>query len=277
MSTQAQLAQQAPPETADQPLFTDSDLAPFAEYLQAYTSAEGWFGIESAAIWDSLLDFQESRHWGGHLLEVGVYKGKSAALLAKRAKADEEVWLVDKFLRRPDIQRTLEGVMAPSDPRLHLETYDSFALQEHPGLADKRRSFRYVHIDGEHSAAAIQEDLATAHRLGTPEVIVSVDDILSWAYPQLTESLFRYLRDHPDHFSMFLIGFNKAYLARPSWVHEYLRYTREDLMPRLDRIGAEACLWKSSYPAELNAFGIGPRTEGETYRGLDHDHSIILY
>ena len=277
MPTQADLARMAPPETASQPLFTDPNLAAFAEYLQTYSATEGWFAIESAAIWDSLLDFQERRNWGGHLLEVGVYKGKSAALLAKRAKADEHVWLIDRFLRRSDVQRTLAEVIEPGDERLHMENFDSFQLQRHPGLTDQFGKFRFVHIDGEHSAAAVQEDLATAHAYGSREVMVSVDDILSWTYPQLTESLFRYVRDNPDHFSLFLIGHNKAYLARPSYVHEYLKYCREELIPRLERIGVDAQLTKSSYPAELNAFGIGPRLDGAAYRGLDHDNSIILY
>ncbi|QDU69572.1 class I SAM-dependent methyltransferase [Engelhardtia mirabilis] len=277
MTTQAELARMAPPETANEPLFTDPDLAAFAEYLQTYSAAEGWFAIESAAIWDSLLAFQERRNWGGHLLEVGVYKGKSAALMAKRAKSSEHVWLIDRFLRRSDVQRTLAEVIEPADPRLHLENFDSFQLQRHPGLVDQFGKFRFLHIDGEHSAAAVQEDLAMAHAYGSRECLVSVDDILSWTYPQLTESLFRYLREHPDHFSLVLIGFNKAYLARPAYAHEYLKYCREDLIGRLERIGIDAQLSKSSYPAELNAFGIGPRHDGQAYRGLDHDNSIILY
>lgn len=278
MQSQAELAQAVPQDAAQRPLFTDPNLAPFVEYLSGCGNAEGWFMVESAAIWDSLLDFQAQRGWGGHLLEIGVYKGKSAALIAKRSAADEEVWLVDRFLRHADVQRTLSQVVDPNSTRLHYENEDSFQLRRHPQLADKFGQFRFVHIDGEHSSAAIQEDLATAHAFGSREVLVAVDDIFNFTYPQLTDSLFRYVREHPDQFSLILVGYNKAYLARPYFAREYLQYCRDALIPRMERIGLNPQLTKTSYAAEFSAFGIGPRPDdGSAYRGMDHDHARLEF
>jgi predicted O-methyltransferase YrrM len=266
-----------PATAAPAPPALDPDLRPLAEYLDVHRATEGWFAFESAAIWDSLLAFQEQRQFRGHLLEIGVYKGKSAALLARRTRGEEHLWLVDRFLRREDVEATLRRVRSLPSPRVHLENHDSYLLHTHPGLAGQERSFRFVHIDGEHSGAAIQNDLALAHRYGSPQVLVSVDDIFQWVYPQLTESLFRYLRQHPDQFTMILVGYNKAYLARPSHAHFYLQYLREELVPRLERIGIPTTLSKSTTPAELNAFGIGPRLDVGPYRGLDHQLDQLPY
>ena len=49
----------------------------------------------SMALVDSLLCLQNRANISGNILEMGVYRGRSAALLGRRLKGDERLTLVD--------------------------------------------------------------------------------------------------------------------------------------------------------------------------------------
>ncbi|MBV8083401.1 MAG: hypothetical protein JO247_01165, partial [Chloroflexi bacterium] len=54
----------------------------------------GWFGFHSYALWRALLDFQARGQQGakaGDLFEIGVWKGRSAAVLASYCKPGEKL------------------------------------------------------------------------------------------------------------------------------------------------------------------------------------------
>ena len=53
----------------------------------------GWFGFHSYALWRSLLDYQARTQ--GDLFEIGVWKGRSAAVLASYLKPGETLHLCD--------------------------------------------------------------------------------------------------------------------------------------------------------------------------------------
>jgi len=56
----------------------------------------GWFGFHSYALWRCLLDHQAPVK--GDLFEIGVWKGRSASLLATYAKPGEKLYLCDLWL-----------------------------------------------------------------------------------------------------------------------------------------------------------------------------------
>ena len=61
---------------------------------QKVDAIPGWFGAHSYALWRSLLDFQaESVH--GNLFEIGVWRGRSASVLASYCRDDETLYLCD--------------------------------------------------------------------------------------------------------------------------------------------------------------------------------------
>lgn len=75
---------------------------------------------------------------------------------------------------------------------------------------------------------------------------------------------------------MFLCGYNKAYLARPHFVHKYLELCGEELGRQLEERGLEVSLARTTYPAEMNTFGIGDR-QGAPLRGPDWEPGVIRY
>lgn len=50
---------------------------------------------------------------------------------------------------------------------------------------------------------------------------------------------------------MFLCGYNKAYLARPHFVHKYLELCGEELGRQLEERGLEVSLARTTYSAEM--------------------------
>lgn len=247
----------------------------FERYMAFHGEIDGWFNFESAAIWDALLSRQ--RGWGvlGHLLEIGVWHGESAALLAMHADASRESCvLVDLLLERAAVERTLQRAGADLDA-IRAMPVDSRMLGADPLIAEGYRRFRWAHVDGEHTGDAVANDMSVAHALLSTDGILVVDDFFNWLYPQITEAVFQYLRDNPGHFSLFLCGHNKAYLARPHRSHLWLAYCKEELVGALEQRGVQATLAKTTYPGEMNCFGIGPRYEGQALRGPDWEPGAI--
>lgn len=248
----------------------------FEKFLAATRETEGWFSNQSAAIWDSLLAFQSDLGLRGDLMEIGVWAGKSASLLAKNASKGERVLLVDCEMRTEQISDTLRRVQASDEVAIDALEEDSAELWLHPLMQERYRRHRWFHIDGEHTAGAVRNDLELANKLVGKEGLVAVDDFFSWLYPQITESVLRYVREFPDQFSLFLCGYNKAYLARPHFVHRYLEFCQERLPAEMELRGQETTVAHTTLPGEMNTFGIGPRFQGLQLRGPDWAPNEVL-
>src|SRR6267154_2388847 len=67
----------------------------YQRFLQLFDNTPGWFYHESAGIWDTLLSYQEATNNVGNMLEIGVYQGKSAGMLALHRRGEESCVLVD--------------------------------------------------------------------------------------------------------------------------------------------------------------------------------------
>ncbi len=57
---------------------------------------------------------------------------------------------------------------------------------------------RFVHIDGEHSRAALTKDLELATAVLAPEGVIVLDDMLHPGYPTLMVAVHEYLQRHPE-------------------------------------------------------------------------------
>ncbi|HYC64053.1 MAG TPA: hypothetical protein VEC14_04920, partial [Reyranellaceae bacterium] len=70
----------------------------------------GWFGFQSYAVWRALLEHQQDRKLGGDLFEIGVWKGRSAAVLATYRRPEEKLYLCDLALDQPAVHAALRSV-----------------------------------------------------------------------------------------------------------------------------------------------------------------------
>ena len=243
------------------------------KYQTFSAEIDGWFSEQSAAIWDSFLSYQKNAGLNGHLLEIGVWKGKSALLSAIHAGPKEIQLLVDPLpldtalsnIRNAGIAGKVDAVQIPSR-----------ALRKHPEYGKMRSSFRWIHLDGRHTAQDLSHDMAMAEELLTEEGMLVLDDFFAPAYPQVTEAVFQYLLLHPNQLRLVLCGYQKGYLCRPLMHKAYINWVAEKLHLELkDRGIMGVTLWKSTPAADANVFGITDQFLDFTHRGPDWDQNTI--
>jgi hypothetical protein len=227
---------------------------------------KGYLQKHDVLIWDALLEFQDAREIHGHMLEIGVHKGRSAMLSVLFARPEEHCWFVDVRMD-PDFQRSMETRMAE---RAHLIERSSYDIGERPEqYFDGACQFRWIHIDGEHTAMAVVNDLGIAdHQLG-PAGVVSVDDFLSPTWPHVAAGVFRYLHEHPGRFDLFLTAYNKGYLTRPESGDFYRDFVHEGFPPhfRSRNFSDYTILETTLLDANdgIHCLGIGNRFENEDF------------
>ncbi|TMJ23732.1 MAG: class I SAM-dependent methyltransferase, partial [Alphaproteobacteria bacterium] len=142
----------------------------------------GWFGFHSYALWRSLLDFQKAEDVRGDLLEIGVWRGRSASVLASYRRDGETLYLCDLEVDGEALRAVFDTVGAAS-PRMVAISAPSSEL---PGRLDLRalhQAVRWMHIDGEHTGAAVYAELELAHRIVRADGLVVIDDFFSPRYP----------------------------------------------------------------------------------------------
>jgi predicted O-methyltransferase YrrM len=234
----------------------------------------GFMNVANVAVWDAFLSAQQRLHVQGHLLEIGVYKGRSASVLCQHKRPEEELWLVDFSQFLAEAETNLAGLKSPGVKFVHQKSSD---LWKCPDIAQRRRQFRWIHIDGEHTGHAVANDLALAADLLSNEGLICVDDFFNPAYPQITAATYMWLASHPFELELIFCGDNKAYLARPTYAYQYLHFIRQKMVEELKvRDYAEFTLFKTSPMGDSNCWGIAPRRGDRDQYGLDADPDLIV-
>lgn len=245
----------------------------FEHWAKLATAIEGFFLHEAAAIWDVLLELQERSGITGALGEIGVWRGKSALLLALHATREERLYLADICDLR-DVRTLLERFVTPGQIRV-LEGRSSRLpgrLSEIPDV----RGFRWFHVDGEHSGEAVVNDLRVANLLLQDEGIVCLDDFFHAMYPQVTAAAFEFLATHRHDLTLFLCGFNKGFLCRPTAAPRYLEAIRSSLVSDLARRNVrDVTVFRTTTASDMNCFGIDRRWKDYDYYGLDADPKVL--
>lgn len=272
------------------------DVVRFSAYMNAiWCGTEGWFDPMAASVCDALLCFQECEMGPlGHVLEIGVWKGKSAGLWAVHLREGEALHMMDITPDRPAIDGVMRAAASirggSGEPTVTLVQASSRLIGDQDFYCDAVPGFRWIHIDGNHTGPFVESDLLAADRILMEDGIICLDDFFSPWYPQITRSVFRYLEANPSRLTLFLAGCNKAYLARPATVHHVLDYCAqrlpEDLEARREALGSphpsgmsQAVLSKTTRPADMNCFGISAAPAGghSLRRGLDGDVGTLPY
>jgi predicted O-methyltransferase YrrM len=246
----------------------------FERFQRESAEVPGFVMPESIAIWDFLLTEQEREQVTGALLEIGVYCGKSAIMLAMQALPEEELVLVD-------VSDFVDQAAVVVD-KFKNENVRVIKAKSSSGVCwaltkDRKRSFRWIHIDGDHKAKTVENDLRLASRLLAENGIICVDDFFNARYPQLTYAVNEFLLTENSEFKMFLCGFNKAYIVRARRHREFLRSIHANLGQGLTERGfSNFTIYKTDLPGACNSFGIGSRWQQYVYYGLDEDPGRII-
>jgi Methyltransferase domain len=218
-------------------------------------AVSGWFGFHSYALWRSLLDFQKAEGLRGDLFEIGVWRGRSAAVLASYARDDETLYLCDLRVDNEAIHTAFDSVGA-TNRKIVAISAPSSELPHRLNLRAMHQSVRWMHIDGEHTGSAVYGELEVAHRIVRPDGLVVIDDFFSPRYPANTTEAVRYLEKNPFHFRLFAVGFNKGYFCRPESLARYMDFAAGKLSDALLGYGCKTTLFKTTDAWDTDAIGI---------------------
>jgi methyltransferase family protein len=163
-----------------------------AQYARGCAEIPGFFYPADFILFDFILAHQLDSGVAGDMLEIGVYRGKSAILMGCGLRPDERLIacdLFDEVLSHEDLgdkhRKTYCGLDAAefrrnwnhyhSPPRLDVRICDSAQLTELPPL-------RFTHIDGCHNYQCVRGDITLAAKHTGPRGVISLDD-----YPMTQE------------------------------------------------------------------------------------------
>lgn len=201
-------------------------LSSFSQKEKKISSMNGWFDSFSLTIFDILLNLQSNNEIFGNILEIGVWEGKSASTFVDMLQDREKIFLIDPILKKKKdiIITNFNKIIDISDEDFLFFEMTSEDFKTKILTKDIIHSFRFIHIDGNHTAEGIYKDLELADLLLLDNGIVAIDDFFNMAYPQITEALLYYIFSNPYKFRIFLCGFNKVYLCRPGIYSKYYTY-----------------------------------------------------
>jgi len=226
---------------------------------------------EAMAVWDTLLEFQKTNKISGGILEIGVFEGKSALLLGLHCAKDEPLVLVDLHdFGAKEAVRKLTG----KDPLYILS--DSRSVEQQPELTRLAGTFRWIHIDGDHTSRGVRNDLDICNRLLGDEGVICLDDFLVASFPQVTRVTFEFLNDHPDELRLFFCGYNKGYLCRPKKERDYVDFLKTGLIQELkNRELTECTVFKTDDPDAGSCVGVSFRYANQDFYGVDGEPLLL--
>lgn len=199
-----------------------------AELIKRYRAELGQItelAEPSMHVFSELLGFQRSRGVGGDLMEVGVFRAGTAALLAAHLSEQERIFLIDPTQNEALSRETVVRFAGVKPEQVCVHLLDSVAVNKWRErlLSPAVPLVRFAHVDGEHSYDAVYSDLDLAHRYLIGGGMIVLDDIFNMNSACCTHALFDYLRANPLVHCVAM-GFRKAYLCESRHVGAYRRF-----------------------------------------------------
>jgi hypothetical protein len=173
-------------------------------YLDHVGSIPGWFTLVDILLFRKINELQHAEGKTGDLLEIGVYRGKSAILLGYLLQGEERLVLCDLFgAPAPTADNESENIRLY--PNLNRELFEHDYRRFHMRLPEilecpsdtllgerkVARTFRFVHIDGGHTYDAVEADIKTTHAILHEWGVVAFDDHINLHAPGVVAAVWK--------------------------------------------------------------------------------------
>ena len=197
-----------------------------------YDKVIGMSSQFAAAICCGLLRIQSDLGVKGPVAEVGAFEGRFFIAMAKALKEGERALGIDVFeWPNPQVIDRFEANCArhgvPAEKRITWKA-DSNKMTAAELLAKVGgEKVRLIHVDGEHTQAALTKDLDLATAVIGDGGVIVLDDMLHPGYPTLMLAVQAYLNRHPDMTVLCIIdresifAATKFILCQKSWFKKY--------------------------------------------------------
>ncbi len=237
----------------------------FAQSKAISDPIEGMLSSFSMAAMDSILAFQADRRIGGDMVELGVLRGKSAAILAGRLSGSEKLRLYDiaDYFDRPALAKTGANLSFNIASTLDLRKRD---------FRDNKRAIRFCHIDASHMFEPTMHELALADYMLAEDGVLCLDDYTNLNYSQILAATFKYLFTKRTDLTMFMVTDEKAYLCRRSKFPLYAGFVLDSILAQMAERGqSNLGIARTDDTPSYGAFYLRPKAQGETedYYGVE--------
>jgi hypothetical protein len=215
------------------PASVRSGIAAVDRYLDAgYATVPGMSSRFAAAVCCGLMRIQTDMGVSGPVVEVGPFEGRFFIALCHALAPGETALGIDLFdWPNPEVIDRFEANClkhgVPPDRRITWKA-DSRTMRSEELLARLGSARpRFIHIDGEHSRAALTRDLELATAVLAPAGVIVLDDMLHPGYPTLMVAVHEYLGRHPEMCVLSIIdretvvAATKFVLCRTDWFKRY--------------------------------------------------------
>jgi len=182
----------------------------------------GWFKRMDMELFRLLLDQTEEKLGGGDLAELGVYLGKSAALMGYALQPGETFTVVDLF-STPAVSEDNKAENEEQYPELSRAAFEGYYKQFHEelpvvieGLSQSivdqaaHGTHRFVHIDASHLYEHVMDDIEAARILLKPGGVVVFDDYRTLHAPGVAAAIWR---ETNRDLVPFAVSMNKLYAS----------------------------------------------------------------
>jgi predicted O-methyltransferase YrrM len=185
-------------------------------------------GINNDEVWhtfDQLLGLQLLVEVTGDILEIGILRGATISFLATSLQENERAFLIDPYANMGEVKNLIANFCQIDLERiLSFQNDSQYVAKRHAHiLGNYYPSFKFVHIDGEHSYDAVFSDIALAFKYLADGGLIVLDDIFNVASACCTHAMFDYLKHNPN-LHCVAIGFNKAYLCESKALTMYREF-----------------------------------------------------
>jgi predicted O-methyltransferase YrrM len=215
------------------PQTVGSGIAAVDAYLDdGYDKVIGMSSRFAAAICCGLMRIQSDLGVKGPVAELGAFEGRFFIALAKALGEGERALGIDIFeWPNPQVIDRFEANClrhaVPAERRITWKA-DSNRMAPAELLAKLgKERVRLIHVDGEHTQAALTKDLALATAVIRDGGVIVLDDMLHPGYPTLMLAVQTYLDSHPDMTVLCIIdresifAATKFILCQKTWFKKY--------------------------------------------------------
>lgn len=219
---------------------------------------EGMMVNLSIDLFSALMRDQTARGIVGNVIEFGVYRGKSASVLALNAPRESEVHLID-IADYPEAEK-----LQPLHPKLSIIKARS---EEYIGTpeGDQFQDIRFSHHDASHYFRNVEAEVGFIFNKVRDDGIIVLDDF-GFHYAQVMAAYFylRYQKKMP--FEIFLVAGNKAYLCHEDNFEYYENFLISSLVNWMEETGVRYSLVRTDNDVRYRGFHLAAMAKPDAPR-----------
>lgn len=163
----------------------------------------GWFNVDDCGHFFLVLSYQSAMGIKGDLLEIGSYHGRSTALMANCLEPGERIVLCDAFelntddnyIDTPSPENLISNIKSVN-PEIENDRIVIHKCLSNDLQLDAEDKFRFIHIDGGHSAEQVYSDLQLCSKHLLSNGIIVMDDYHNNLWPEVTRGTNKFLNDN---------------------------------------------------------------------------------